>query len=679
VTLGGLGAADVAALADGLGAELPAAEVRMVAQRTEGNPFFVEELLRQHRAGGPLAVPESVKDLVERRLRSLSESARQLLSIAAVMGREFDLATLEQVTGQDAELLLDAIEEASSAHVLVELSGEIGRFAFAHALIHETVYAQPSATRRARIHLRVAEALEQRHADRLDEHADQLARHFVAAGDERRSLGYLIRAAGAASRVYAVDAALAHQQAALELAARLGVSPDTDGRLRRVLLERGWMRQVRGDYAEGVADYGRALDAARGAGDRQLQAEALDSLAFAEKHFDVARSVTHHEEALAIAQELGDVALQIRTLSRVALTRAHNLDLPGAVEAGERAMALATETGDDRDRALAMDAQKLAALQLGDVDRLAKLTAELEVIQRARGDLWYLQWTVLESAFVPLARADWERAAARLQEAHAVHRRVGDAFCIPMIHDASCWLARSHGDLETALAEGRRAVELTERAGPTEWGGWTRATLGWALLDLRAAEDAVPVLEQALAAASTRGDRFRAAGHLAWAQVLAGDGTRADAAAREAHDALGGLRAPADGIFMFGFGATTALARAHLAAGRAERGEALLAPLLAVAARSGWHEATALVSLVLGLCCEADTDRARTLLLAAVELADRHGLAGVGWEACAALSRVTDAEEASRLRAESSRLVRRLAASAGDHRLAASLLRRADG
>ena len=279
-----------------------------------------------------------------------------------------------------------------------------------------------------------------------------------------------------------------------------------------------------GDFEAGVADYGRALDAARATGDRRLQAEALDSLAFAEKSFDVERSGAHHHEALAIASELGDVPIQVRILSRIAIARANHLDLAGALSAGERALELAERTGDDHDRALAIDALKLTALQLGDLDRLETLTAELEELERRQGDLWYLQWTLLESSFVPLARARWDPATAKLEEALAINRRIGDVFCGPLIHDATCWLERSRGDLGRALSEGRIAVELTERAGPGPWSAWTRATLGWALLDLRAADDAVAVLERGVADAVALGDRFRAAAHLAWAHALTGDG-----------------------------------------------------------------------------------------------------------------------------------------------------------
>jgi tetratricopeptide (TPR) repeat protein len=355
--------------------------------------------------------------------------------------------------------------------------------------------------------------------------------------------------------------------------------------------------------------------------------------------------------------------------------RANNLDLAGAVVAGERARALAAGTGDDGDMAIAIDGLKLAALQLGDLQQLAALTAQLEEIQRRNGDLWYLQWTLLESSFVPMAQARWDPARSRLREALAFNTRVGDTFGAPMIHDAICWLERSCGEFGRALTEGRLAAEL---GSPGDMGAaWARATLGWTLLDLRAPEEAAAVLADGLTHASTLSTRFRLAGHLAWAHALAGDNQRAVAAADEAQRAYAHLSAPAGGAFVFGFAGAANLARAHRAAGRPERGAALLDPLLLVARESGWHEAAALVSLVLGLCVDADAARLR--LREALDIAAEHGLPGVEWEACAALADLSPAPEAAALRARSAALVHRLADGIGDADLAAGFVRAAEG
>jgi hypothetical protein len=136
-----------------------------------------------------------------------------------------------------------------------------------------------------------------------------------------------------------------------------------------------------------------------------------------------------------------------------------------------------------------------------------------------------------------------------------------------------------------------------------------------------------------------------------------------------ADQALARFKAPPGGTFLFGFGATVALARAELATGRPERGLARLAPVLAAAQRVGWHEADASASLVLGLSQEAlgESDEARASLSHAVQVCREHGLPGVEWEACTALG----------LRTESDLIVERLARGVGDGRLADQFVRAA--
>ena len=662
VSLGGLDTDHVAVLIQECGAQLAEGAVHAVARRTEGNPFFVEEVVRHIDGGLEFALPESVKDLLLRRLRRLDEPARQALAAGSVLGAEIELAVLERMIDADTDRLLELMELALAERVLIESPESVGRYAFAHALIRETIYEQLSATRRARLHLRAGQALEALKADQLDDHAEQLAHHFAQAGDDAKSFEYQPRAANAAARVHATEAAIAHYDSALDTGGRLGLYPATDERVRRMLVERGWLRYLSGDVEGGLADYASALEAARTAGDRRLEADALDRMAFTDKLADVERAAAQHRAALAIAENLGDVQLQIRVLSRLSLVLSNQLDLEGALELGGRALDLALGTGDEHDRALAMDALKLAALQLGEADRLLELTGELEAIERRSSDLWYLQWTLLESAFAPLARADWDAAHKRLADTLAINTRIDDRVFRALVHDATGWLERSRGHYDRALAEGRSAIELAAPGERDRWSAWTRATFGWTLLDLRAAQDAVEVLEEALAASELLSDRFRAAGHLAWARVLAGDLAGATSAAVVARDALSRLKAPSGGAFLFGFGAIVALARAELAAGHTERVDALLLPMRAAAQRLGWHEADASASLVLGLGQDARgrNDDARVSLTRAVEVSREHALPGVEWEACAALGRG----------AESDAIIERLAHGLGDDHLA---------
>jgi class 3 adenylate cyclase len=673
LTLTGLADEEVAALISSqAGHAAPAMFARSMMERTEGNPFFVEELLRDisgeddwNAALARIELPQSVKDVVLRRLSRLDEACRHVVRVAAVTGREFALELLERVTDLAADRVAESLEDAIAAHIVEETSS-IGRYSFAHALIRETVYEQLSRTRRAQLHRMIGEAIESVAGDNADDSAAELAYHFSAAGDLEKAYKYHALAATAARRVYAVEPALGHYTAALEAGAELALEADRDSLLLDLLLQRGRFRWRTGDFHGGAEDLEGALAAARRCRQRATEMEALNELGIMHLWSNMSAAASSHEAALEIAHELGDTVAETNALDRLAVISSHRLEFDRALELGERALELARGTGDPIVVGRAIDSIKLAALQLGDLARLEEFTAELEALWRERGDLWYLQWTLLEGSFVPMARARWSDASERLADAVAINRRVRDPLAETLMLDALGCMQRSRGAYEEALAMGRRAVSLSVGIG---WEGWAAATLGWTLLDVRAASAAVEVLERGLAAGEQIGDPneiVRCLGQLAWARLLLGDVASASGLAARAEQMLEHVTAPPGAVFLFGTQAYAAVGRVLLATANPERSEALLRPVLDAASRAGWYESAAITELVLGLAMEAlgELDGAVETLSHSAELADNHGIPATGWEAHAALARLAEdpAEHLTTARA----LVERMAASLKD-------------
>ena len=169
-----------------------------VYRETDGNPFFVSEVLRhlsevgaiyQDAAGRWVAenaleqmtLPDSVREVIGGRVARLGKHAEQVLAFAAVIGRDFDLDLLAQATNTPPDELLDLLDAAAAVALVGELSDTPGRFNFTHALIQHTLYQDLGPTRRARAHRRVAEALEDLCGDRPGTRVGELARHWVAA------------------------------------------------------------------------------------------------------------------------------------------------------------------------------------------------------------------------------------------------------------------------------------------------------------------------------------------------------------------------------------------------------------------------------------------------------------------------------------------------------------------
>ena len=200
---------------------------RAVHAQTDGNPFFVGEVLRHLRDTGAvnrregtwsvklsldeIPLPAGVRYTVSGRLTHLSVPARQTLAVASIVGREFGLDLLERVGTLDADELLDAIDECVRARLVHEVGGAPGRCAFTHALVRQTLDEELTTVRRARLHRRVGEALEEINAADLSAVLPALAHHFCAAasdGQTAKAAHYALRAA-----LRALDQA-AHEDAA---------------------------------------------------------------------------------------------------------------------------------------------------------------------------------------------------------------------------------------------------------------------------------------------------------------------------------------------------------------------------------------------------------------------------------------------------------------------------------
>ena len=377
VKLTGLHSEDVLALMEAsAGHELDRdgrALAEEITRETAGNPFFAGEVLRHLTESGAivqeqdgrwrlvgniaeLGLPQSVREVIGRRVERLGPEARTALSAAAVIGRDFDLDLLSEVVELSEDRLLDLLEQGVAASLLTESPQRAGRFTFTHALVEHTLYEDLGRARRARLHKRIAIALEEQCGDEPDERLGELAAHWAAAvvsSDNAKALHYARRAAehaleqlapAEAARWYRQALEL-HDQAAgddrtehCDLVIGLGEAQRQTGdpEFRQTLLDaahqaqaledadllsRAVLANTRGWFSQaGAVDYGRvhALEAAAEvlADDDPRRARVLALLAD-ELHFagEPARCRALAGEAIAIARAAGDPATLVNTLN----------------------------------------------------------------------------------------------------------------------------------------------------------------------------------------------------------------------------------------------------------------------------------------------------------------------------------------------------------------------------
>lgn len=376
--------------------------VDAVYAETEGNPFFVTEVVRllaeeqQLDHGGATgfrrsSVPESVREAVRRRLDRLSQACNRALSVAAVIGRTFDVQVIEQATGVPAVDLLDALDEALRARLLS--AGEIpGSYHFSHALVQETLYLETPAAERARLHLAVGRALEQLTA--AEPPWAELARHFYLAGplsDPERVFMSSTRAGDAATAQFAWDGAITHYQHAL---AALGQMTAADARERTTLLLALGEAQNRsgagaGDAPAARASFLQAFELAREQGVAEDMARA--AIGYAGFNFVAAfggpRQLELLEAALA-ALDPTDSPLRVRVLARLSndLWNRSPDNLKRSRALAEQAVSAAQRLGDPTLVAYALWARHSSGYRPGNLSERLVDTAQLDILAEQTGD-----------------------------------------------------------------------------------------------------------------------------------------------------------------------------------------------------------------------------------------------------------------------------------------------------
>jgi class 3 adenylate cyclase len=365
---------------------------------TEGNPFFVGEVLRHLvetgtvrrqadrwvvAGNGMVGVPEGVRDVVGRRLGRLSAPGNQALSVAAVLGRDFDVELLAALQDSPEDSLLDALDEAVRAGLVQETGAD--RYRFAHVLVRTTLFEELSATRRRRLHRRAGEAIEQLRPDDVV----ALAYHFSQAG----------RAGDGMSR------AVRYGLAAAEQALQARALSDAEARFHQVLELLDDSATL--DAPQRVAALCGMGEAQRDQGNADFRATLLD--------------------AAQLAQASGDVPM----LVRAALANSRGLpSVVGAVDADRVAITQAAlesvgpQPTADRARLLAHLAAELCFA--GDDRRRVALSDEAEGIARSLGDDGLLAWVLNRTGYAAFAPDRVERLVARGEEATRLSDATGD-------------------------------------------------------------------------------------------------------------------------------------------------------------------------------------------------------------------------------------------------------------
>jgi DNA-binding CsgD family transcriptional regulator len=410
--------------------------VAKVWDRSDGNPFFAEELATAHAEGTQL--PEVLRDLLLARVEALPDAAQRVLRVAAVAGRRVDHHLLATVAGEPEEELVELLREAVLRHVVVEVPG--GGYAFRHALVQEAIYDDLLQVERRPLHAAYARAL----AERVREHGGhatavelgQLAHHWYAANDLGAALPAAIRAAAAAEATYAHAEAFRHYERALELWERAPAAAVDSPLNRTGLLESAAKAAYQAGEVHAAIRLGRmALGTIDQATEPLRAAVVLELLSRCHWYAspDLREATEAMEQALAVVPvepPTQELAMVLAGHGRLLLMRGRNREAAGVCE---RAIAVARQVGAPAEEASALTTLGTAIRVFGRFDdgvahleRARALAEEVGAISEV-GRSWINHSQVLLSA------GRREEAAKVAQEGLAVLRRLGLARAVGMI------------------------------------------------------------------------------------------------------------------------------------------------------------------------------------------------------------------------------------------------------
>ena len=441
--------------------------VEEIYSHTEGNPFFMTEVIRllsesgellADHIGSPegLRIPEGVREVIGQRLNRLSERCNEMLTTASVVGREFDFKLLSNLSGDDTEdRMLEAFEEALAARIIEEPPGTMGRYQFTHALIQETLAQELSTTRRARLHARVGQALEEMYGENARTHASELAQHFAEAelvvGPTKLVL-YSLLAGEQALASSAYEDALSHFERGLvarditlsgtEVAPNEEAAALLFGRARAqtatfagpqlaevfATLSRAFEYYVEaGNVALAVAaaEFPIAPIPSRLPGVAQLMARAL-TLVPADSH-EAGRLLSRYGgvlgavegdyegaqkalgRAMDIARREGDVPLEVQTLAYANSVSALHMHWQESIDNGLRAIELATGDENTFSKLGSRYWTALSSLVMGDLDAaLPHAVAMRDLADRRGTTRIYANQSLAPITILSCLKGDWK-------------------------------------------------------------------------------------------------------------------------------------------------------------------------------------------------------------------------------------------------------------------------------
>jgi class 3 adenylate cyclase/tetratricopeptide (TPR) repeat protein len=602
--------------------------------KAEGVPLFVEEVaktlldlgvLRRENGGlrmvkgmGDVSVPDTIQGIIMARLDRLGEDGKRTVQLASVIGRQFLQRLLERIAGLTGSLEgllqeLKALEIIYEQGLLPEPS-----YIFKHAVIQDVAYNSLLKERRRELHRAVGAAIEELYPDRLADHYQELAHHFVNGEEWSKAFDFLVRSGDRAKDAFANQTALDSYAKALEVAGRVSPAPPPR-RIMEVYQRRGQVWRLMGRPADAISELDRMLAMARETGDRFAEAQALvDSslahwLSFSAEH--VPHTKAFAEEALRIGREIGDEESVAKSLSYIGLIHQMEGNLVKGDEKLEESLRISEAHGFKEAMAQNLTWLGAHAEWRGEFRKAIPLSLRAQDTARDNHDGLSELLGLAFRCLALIGLGEHAQGLALINEGLVMARDRESSWVIGRLMNTQGWLYQELGDFGRAVELDRESRDLGQRAKNQNVEISALINIGYDDFHLGETGKALAGLEQSLVRVEKFGfgaHRWRWGMHLATclAEILLAQGQPDDALA-QLEKALATARET---------GSQKYLGRAHLLRGRIAvaahdwaRGEADLRQAVAVARRIEYPNLiwTTAHALSMALAARAGHDRNR--------------------------------------------------------------------
>jgi len=469
--------------------DMPATLRRYILERSQNNPYYLEELVsfilnsgfvERHNSKWRVAdaegllnlkLPGTLRGLVQTQIDGLPEAQQQLLAYAAVTGPVFSASLLQFVLNRAARIS-DVTDHLANLVEQGILTFDGTHYHFAHNIVHETVYQSLLSERRRQIHLQVGEAMEARAREGILVDVEQLAYHFAAAANAQKAVPYLIQAGERAKSRFDNEAALRHFSAALDMLPQVPQLVSREPELHRAI---GDLRQIRGEYDQALDHYQQALNQATDP-DQRAEYSRLIGLVWQRKG-DTEQARHWLETALdEIAQSHAQVSRIVRgrVYTDMALFHMYKEDYTHAERWGREAVAVLEQTEELSDLAKALNALGGAHYFQNRWHDASQQVERALNIQRQIGDRMGIALSLSNLGVLYTVSGRWDQALHAFDQAIAMFGELGamevtlsnahNNIAYIYIHQGQFDLAEAH--LQQSLDIGRKirsTLQIAER------------------------------------------------------------------------------------------------------------------------------------------------------------------------------------------------------------------------